>query len=339
MTRSDVARCVVAGVDGSESDEQVLTWAAHTAHDRGANLLIVHAIDEPAAVLHPDTGDSGDLSEAELVGAKNLDRAKAIAEAAEPALEVTTLLRRQPSADLLITLSADAQLIVAGTHRVSRFIGASVGSVGQRIAAHGRCPVIVLPAPDATRSVVAAKCVVVGVSQHPGGQAALRFAVAEAKRRNAEVLALRCWAGPVRYGSGSGGAGSVDPARIELVRAAERAVLDDCVRPVQLEYPDVAIRPLLVESAPDQALVASLTQRRPVGCRLPTRGRQPVFAARSIGCLVDAQLRDSDRRGRPSTQQDGMNPDRALADARSLPGIVEVIDGLAPAAWSSSIIN
>jgi nucleotide-binding universal stress UspA family protein len=49
MTRTVGANPVVVGVDGSESDEQVVAWGVHEAHRRARGLLIAHARDVMSA--------------------------------------------------------------------------------------------------------------------------------------------------------------------------------------------------------------------------------------------------------------------------------------------------
>jgi nucleotide-binding universal stress UspA family protein len=207
VTRPEPAKLVIVGIDGSESDEQVLAWGVHEAHRRGTGLLIAHARDVIPASPVSEASVVSLLSEAKDFGVELLTDAKTLAEAAQPGVVVTTLMRQEKPEALLVELSANAQLMVVGTHGVSRFIGALLGSVSQRLAAHALCPVVVLPPPGAVHQAPQTRTVVVGVSPSPGGMSALRFALAEAQLRDAEVLAIRSYSEPAIYGMGSAGVG------------------------------------------------------------------------------------------------------------------------------------
>ncbi len=266
---SPAPKPVVVGVDGSESDEQVVAWGAHEAHRRQTRLLIAHARDVATPSPVSDVNVIAVLSEAKEYGAELLADAQDWAHAAQPGIDVATLMRQQKPEELLVELSVDAELLVVGTHGVSRFVGALLGSVSQRLAAHARCPVVVLPPPGLPHSSGSANVVVVGVSPSPGGMAALRFAVAEAQVRGADVLAVRCWDEPARYGMGSAGVGFISPLPFETARDSEQAVLERCLRSLRAEYPTVKIRSQLVESAADVALVdfSREADLLVVGCR------------------------------------------------------------------------
>lgn len=71
------------------------------------------------------------------------------------------------------------------------------GSVAEQVAAHGRCPVVVVhPAP------VPAGPVVVGVDGSPASGAALRYAAGQAAARGAYPRAVLAWRRPVPAGPG-----------------------------------------------------------------------------------------------------------------------------------------
>jgi nucleotide-binding universal stress UspA family protein len=163
-------------------------------------------------------------------------------------------MRRQKPEQLLVELSTQAQLMVVGTHGVSRFVGTILGSVSQRVAAHALCPVVVLP-PVTIHPTVSAQLIVVGVSPSSGGMSALRFALAEAQVSNADVLALRCWSEPLRFGMGSAGVGTIVPPPFETAHAWEHHLLQECLTTAQKEFPGVAVRSELAQAPADVALV------------------------------------------------------------------------------------
>lgn len=103
--------------------------------------------------------------------------------------------------------------------------------------------------------------VLVGVDGSPEAVAAVRWAAArarargeraavfgfeEARRVGADLVAVHSWAVPVPVGAGEAAAlASVDTTGLE---EAGRQVMDDVLAPLRDRYPDVTVRPHLVES-------------------------------------------------------------------------------------------
>jgi nucleotide-binding universal stress UspA family protein len=255
---------VVVGVDGSEADQATLTWAAAEASRRQGELLIVHAQDviEGAAVSENSVGslpfERQDFAEGLI------SRSAGWVSRSYPALPVRSLTRRERPAQLLLDQSERAALLVLGTHGDNRFVGALVGSVSQKLAAHAVCPVVVLPADEEHLSTPSTE-VVVGISDSAGGRAALRFAFAEAQLRGAELVAVRGW-----QQSPLAAVGSVRLPPLEgLLHDGERAIVDDCLAQVQPDFPDVKVRAEVAELSPDRALVewSDHAALLVVGCR------------------------------------------------------------------------
>lgn len=170
---------VIVGVDGSAVANDALRFAADEAERRGARLVIAHAgaartSGEPADELRTSGGD---------LPTESVE----IATAGHPDLPCETVVRSGDPARVLIELSADADLVVVGTHRTGRTQGFVLGSMSQQVAGQARCPVVAVsgPAPSATGPVV------LGASGSVGGLAALRFACEEARRRGTIVHCLR----------------------------------------------------------------------------------------------------------------------------------------------------
>ena len=241
---------MVVGVDGSEADQATLAWASAEASRRQGELLIVHAQDviEDAAVSESPISslpfERDDFAEGLL------SRSAQWVNRSFPALTVRSLTRRERPAQLLLDQSGRAALLVLGTHGDNRFVGALLGSVSQKLAAHATCPVVVLPAdpPDADDP---RNDVVVGISDSAGGRAALRFAFAEAQLRGAELVAVRGW-----QQSPLAAVGSVSLPPLEgLLHDGEQAIVDDCLAHVQPDFPDVKVRTEVVEQSADRALI------------------------------------------------------------------------------------
>lgn len=233
---------IVVGVDGSADSGVALDWAATEAALLGAGLVVVHGLFMPvaavpfgpAAVLPPS-------EELRRVALSVLEAARTRVARVQPAVDVDTFLVLRRPVDALLDLAGDAALIVVGTRGLGGLGGLVLGSVSSRVAVRAACPTVVVPpvaAPDDGS-------IVVGVDGSGSSDAALRFALAEAERRSAKLVAV--YADPA---AGSLEAGSLVPAALERARAA------------MLTDPDVSIRidlgrpaDVLLDAGRDAALI------------------------------------------------------------------------------------
>lgn len=237
MTESGV---VVVGVDGSQVAKDALVFAAHEAERRGARLVVAHACRAPEPASNV----------AEVQPFADILREEAIATlaAVAPHLDYRIVQRDAEPAELLVDLSASADLLVVGTHRSGRLRGFVLGSVSQRVAAQASCTVVTISAtpehPDGP--------IVLGASATPGGLAALRFACREAALRAVPVRAIRSitvedWA-------------LFTPANALVLSSgvlhdAARSELDTILRTAREEFPDVTIGGAVSERDPFNALL------------------------------------------------------------------------------------
>jgi nucleotide-binding universal stress UspA family protein len=177
---------IVVGVDGSAAAEKALIWAAETAARDGAHLVIAHGDSAKPVEAPPGTG----------VDYHHQLLREAIATAVEVsgACNISTLLRAEHPSQLLLELSQTADLVVVGSRGAGAVAGTLLGSVAHKVAAHGRCPVVVVPETWRSPSVEEQRPVAVGVSASDSGRHALEFAFAEAERRGVALVAIRCWA-------------------------------------------------------------------------------------------------------------------------------------------------
>jgi nucleotide-binding universal stress UspA family protein len=263
-----VRELVVVGVDGSEADQQTLTWASAEATRRQGELLIVHAQDVIEGAAVSESPVSSLPFERQDFADGLLSRSVEWVSLSFPALSVRSLTRREKPAQLLLEQSERAALLVLGTHGDNRFVGALLGSVSQKLAAHAVCPVVVLPA-DLPHDAHLPNTVVVGVSRSAGGRAALRFAFAEAQRREAELVAVRCWHESALLAAGAAGFGYITPPLEDSLCDGEKVILDDCLAQIQPEFPDVKVRAELAEAPTDPVLIEYSAQAAlmVVGCR------------------------------------------------------------------------
>ncbi|MFE5186382.1 universal stress protein [Streptomyces sp. NPDC056628] len=180
---------VVVGVDGSASSLAAVEAAATEARLRGAALRVVHAFVWPA--MHVPLGpsplgpqDGGLRQEVDRLVAEAVGRARTAA----PGLDVGDAV---VSGEPLATLQAEsrtAELVVVGSRGMGGFRGLLVGSTAVHLAAHGRCPVMVVRERPRTDGPV-----VLGVDGSPAAEAATDFAFTEAGLRGAPLVGLHAW--------------------------------------------------------------------------------------------------------------------------------------------------
>jgi nucleotide-binding universal stress UspA family protein len=247
---------VVVGVDGSRSSELAVEWAAKDAGQRQLPILLVSAwnIDFPAQILDwlPDHMDG-------LCG-KSLEAARVRAEGIAPWVTVTTHIDRGHASWALVSASLRADTVVvgsaglgtagsgaAGLGTVRRFLS---GSTAMQVAAHARCPVVVVPATPAhpPRS----GDVVVGVDGSDVSTDAVEYAFAEASQRKRELTVIHAWDISMIQDTISLSIPSDVSKAFEDGRAAVAA---EAVAGWAEKYPDVIVHTQLVRGRPVEALV------------------------------------------------------------------------------------
>jgi nucleotide-binding universal stress UspA family protein len=184
-----VSGLVVVGADGSASSLAAVEVAALEARSRGAGLRVVHAFVWPA--MHVPLGssplgppDGGLQNMVDRLVAEAVERARAVA----PDVEVGHVVVTGEPLTVLEAQSRAAELVVIGSRGMGGFVGLLVGSTAVHLAAHGRCPVLVVrEQPHADGPIV------LGVDGSVAGQKAVDFAFAEAALRNAPLVALHTW--------------------------------------------------------------------------------------------------------------------------------------------------
>lgn len=137
---------VVVGVDGSELSLAALDFAFDIAERRGWRVRAVHAWELPtfdvlAAPVGPPPIDVDSIEEGERVAF-----AESLAGQRErhPGVAVEEQVLRGPTVRSLLAASADAALIVLGTHGRGEFLGTVLGSVSQGVLHKATVPVAVI---------------------------------------------------------------------------------------------------------------------------------------------------------------------------------------------------
>jgi len=251
--RTDEARSVVVGVDGSERNRSAVAYAVHEAADSGRALTLLAVLDDFAipiphhSLLPDDERDWQVLNE--IAEATRQDH---------PELTVHRDVRFGGAVSTLLDRSDDQELLVVGKRGLGAFSRLMVGSTSIGVAGRSKVPVIVVP--DGWQQAEhVSDAVVVGLDPEDTNDATLRFAFTVAHRRGValtvayaiDISPLLAW--DVELGS---------PAYW-----ADRAVqdLETALAPLRAEFPDVSVSVrevrghpatvLLDESGPAQLLV------------------------------------------------------------------------------------
>lgn len=135
---------ILVGVDGSGASLEALRWGDEEARLREAPLVALHAwapgfevgpglvpIPLPVATLKADIEAFLDATVVEALGE-------------ERAREVERRIVETPAAFGLVKASSPADLVVVGSRGRGGFAGLLLGSVGQQVAHHARCPVVIV---------------------------------------------------------------------------------------------------------------------------------------------------------------------------------------------------
>jgi len=279
-------RGVVVGVDESEAAFDALDWAARVAAKRHVPLHAAHALPTPgvylsgAAVLIQAQFDEQLRESAEHVTA----RAREQLRADHPDVEFTTGIYPGPPAPALLDVGDDAALMVLGATGAGTIGAALVGSTGQRVANHARCPVVICRGgrvPDSDP-----RPVVVGVDGSESSVRAVAAAFEYAALFGVSLVAVHAW-GPDRPVDRHGAFRLVDWAQVE---SEARAVVGEGIAGWAVDYPDVEVDQCLERSSPGRVLLewSRRAQLVVVGSRGRSRIRGVLLGSTSQNLLHHA---------------------------------------------------
>jgi nucleotide-binding universal stress UspA family protein len=132
---------IVVGVDGSAASKVALGWAIRQADLTSAMVDAVTAWQFPAtygylAPVIPDT-------DFEEIAAKVLADSIAEVSATAGSATIRSKVAEGNAAQVLLTQSAGADLLVVGNRGHGGFVEALLGSISQHCVQHATCPVVV----------------------------------------------------------------------------------------------------------------------------------------------------------------------------------------------------
>ncbi|BCM64792.1 MULTISPECIES: universal stress protein [Streptomyces] len=242
---------VVVGVDGSASSLTAVEAAAREARLRGAGLRVVHAWMWPA--MHVPLGPSpmgppegGFRTMVDRLVAEAVERAGTTA----PDVDVSHLVVTGEPLTVLEAQSRAAELVVVGSRGTGGFVGLLVGSTAVHLAAHGRCPVLVV-----REHPLDAGPVVLAVDGSAAGDRAVEFAFAEAALRKAPLLALHAytnWNAPLPPPQDPSMPDANPPGALD---GAEERLLAEALAGHRERHPDVVVEHRCVRGRTRETLI------------------------------------------------------------------------------------
>ncbi|KOV71811.1 universal stress protein UspA [Streptomyces sp. AS58] len=274
---------VVVGVDGSASSLAAVEAAAREAQSRGAGLRVVHAFLWPA--MHVPLGSSplgppegGIRNVAERLVAEAVERARETA----PGVDVSHAVVTGEPLTVLEAQSRAAELVVVGSRGMGGFVGLLVGSTAVHLAAHGRCPVLVV-----REEATVGGPVVLGVDGPAAGERAVEFAFAEAALRKAPLVALHAWTtwkAPLPAPQNASEPYANAPCALA---GEEERLLSEALAGHRERYPDVVVEHQVVHGRTREALIEASRSAQLVVVGARGRGG---FAGLLLGSVSQALL-------------------------------------------------
>ncbi|HLM63090.1 MAG TPA: universal stress protein [Acidimicrobiales bacterium] len=181
---------IVTGVDGSDGSAAALRWAVQEGRLRDRPVTAVLAwglLDQHHLPGH----EAFDPSYGDKEAQEALAAAVEAAVGAETAATVGQRVVCDLPARALIEASARADLLVVGARGLGGFHSLLTGSVSEQCLHHATCPVAVVRATPVP--TVGVERIVIGTDGSDAAQAALHWALGEARLRHATVQLIHAW--------------------------------------------------------------------------------------------------------------------------------------------------
>ena len=227
---------ITVGIDGSADAMRAAEWAADLAQRRGTGVRLVHALNltRAASLLSRLSFD-----EYRRVCTKDAEMLLGVASdqlyERMPAVPITTEIVDGAPVEELVEAGGAAALTVVGTRGRGGFPGLGLGSVGLRLAAHCRGPVVLVPAgrsgvggPDPDSGEI-----VLGVADREPAEV-VGFAFDLAEELGSDLRAVHAWQPIPPYN----GYYYIEPT---ILRGAADASLTAALEPVRGMYADVSV--------------------------------------------------------------------------------------------------
>lgn len=241
---------LVVGVDGSDSSQVAVDWAADEAARHGLPLRLVHAFrwERYERALPPFTAGrpAGEVMAQNIVASC----AQRVA-VRQPQVKVSEEVVPDDAVSALLRAAPDAYALVVGERGRGEVAGLLLGSVSLAVAARAVSPVIVVRGAEPNIRGSFGRCVV-GVGEAAERTAALRFAAREAEARGSALTAVRAWRRPARE---HGDQPLVTEDTAEAHDARTSAELEEALRAIGREHPGLSVDSRTVEGPAHRVLL------------------------------------------------------------------------------------
>ncbi|MDN5765293.1 MAG: universal stress protein [Humibacillus sp.] len=139
-------RTIVVGVDGSKESRTALRWACEEARRRGLDVLAVAVWNVFPITLEPLVGTTPweRIGDSEKMTQETLQAIAGEVAGDFPEVRLDELVLAGRPAEELVTLSADAFILVVGARGHGGFLEMLVGSTSKHVLSHSACTVVVV---------------------------------------------------------------------------------------------------------------------------------------------------------------------------------------------------
>ncbi|CAM4402224.1 Universal stress proteinc/MT2061 [Mycobacterium basiliense] len=241
---------VVVAVDGSPASNAAVCWAARDAALKNIPLTVVHVVNADVATWPPMPYPETWAVWQEDEGRKVVAAAVKIAEEAvtgQRKLTVKSEIVFSTPVPTMVEMSAEAELVVAGSSGRGALARVLLGSVSSSLVRRASCPVAIIRDEDPLMPDSLHAPVLLGIDGSPASELATAVAFDEASRRGVELVALHAWS---------------DQNVVELpglnwdtVEAEAELDLAERLAGWQERYPDVTVRRVVVCDRPAHQIV------------------------------------------------------------------------------------
>ncbi|MFE1875788.1 universal stress protein [Streptomyces sp. NPDC059496] len=288
---------VIVGVDGSEPARQAALWAAGEAERRRCPLHIVYGADTDGRALYVSVET---IERVRVAGRALLDETAAAVKERHPGLVATTEFGRGDPVASLHRAAGLRGTIVVGNRGLGGFNSLLLGSVGLKVTAGAKTPVIIV---RGTESDAESGTVLAGVRDERDLDC-VRYAAREAELRKAELRLLQVW-------NVLQSVGDVVTMMDDIKEIADEYVrhLTALTERIRREFPDVTVRAdaeksmsvagVLVEASRHADLLV-MGGRRASAYLGPTLGRHTHSLVHHSHCPVLLIPRHTDEHGSES---------------------------------------
>lgn len=235
-----MAEKVTVAVDGGPASRAGVDWALERARTVSLSMELTSVVELGWA---PTGGPEDDFH---LVYERALEEAGRWVDAAAPTIKRTSVVRRGAPVDELVRASATADLLVIGSSKTGFLTGAVYGTLPLRLAAHARCPLVVVP----VNWTPGGESIVAGAEDDGTSDVALDFAAREAERMDVDLVIVHAWTIPATIGLDDG---AMIP--FDALREAHEEILARCTARVREAHPGLVVTAVLEQGAAAPTLV------------------------------------------------------------------------------------